>query len=74
MSDVVLVKRPQVAGLPRKTPVAVMGSALVILGLGVFLPCMDRQRRLCEQPACAGRGRPAHRAWRRGARADIGGG
>ena len=37
MSDVVLVKRPQVAGLPRKTPVAVMGSALVILGLGVFL-------------------------------------
>ena len=37
MTEVVLVKRPQVAGIPRKTPVAVMAGTLGIFGLGVFL-------------------------------------
>ena len=37
MSELLLVKRPQVAGLPRKTPVAVAATTLVMIGLGVFL-------------------------------------
>ena len=37
MTEVVLVKRPQVAGIPRKTPVAVVAGTLGIFGLGVFL-------------------------------------
>lgn len=37
MSDVTLVKRPQVAGTPRKTPVAVAISAIALIGIGVFL-------------------------------------
>ena len=37
MSELLLVKRPEVAGLPRKTPVAVAATTLAMLGLGVFL-------------------------------------
>ena len=37
MSELLLVKRPQVAGLPRKTPVAVAATTLGLIGLGVFL-------------------------------------
>ena len=37
MNDIVLVKRPQVAGIPRKRPVAMMAGTLGVLGLAVFL-------------------------------------
>lgn len=37
MSDLLLVKRPQVAGVPRKTPLAVVVSSLALIGLAVFL-------------------------------------
>ena len=37
MSELLLVKRPQVAGMPRKAPVAMMAGTLGIIGLGVFL-------------------------------------
>lgn len=37
MSEVILVNRPQVAGTPRKTPVAVALSTIGLLGVAVFL-------------------------------------
>jgi type IV secretory pathway VirB10-like protein len=37
MSELLIVKRPQVAAAPRKTPLAIVGTAFVGLGLGVFL-------------------------------------
>ena len=37
MSEVLLVKRPQVAGVPRKTPVAVAASTIALIGVAVFL-------------------------------------
>ena len=37
MSELLIVKRPKVAGLPRKTPVAVAASAIGVIGLAVFL-------------------------------------
>ena len=37
MNEIVLVKRPQVAGIPRKKPVAVMAGTLGVLGMAVFL-------------------------------------
>ncbi len=37
MSDLLLVKRPQVAGLPRKTPVAVVVLTFAMIGIAVFL-------------------------------------
>lgn len=36
MSEILMVKRPVVAGAPRRTPVAAMGSTLGLVGLGVF--------------------------------------
>lgn len=36
MSEILLVKRPVVAGAPRRTPVAAVGSTLGLVGLGVF--------------------------------------
>ncbi|MBA3667808.1 MAG: TrbI/VirB10 family protein [Sphingomonas sp.] len=41
MSDLLIVKRPQVAAMSRKTPVAVVGSTLAAVGLGVFLWLSD---------------------------------
>ncbi|MEO7410818.1 MAG: TrbI/VirB10 family protein [Sphingomicrobium sp.] len=37
MTDLLLVKRPQVAGLPRKTPLAVVVLTLSLIGIAVFL-------------------------------------
>ena len=37
MSELLLVKRPQVAGVPRKTPVAVAVSTIALIGIAVFL-------------------------------------
>ena len=37
MSELLLVKRPQVAGVPRKTPVAVAASTIALIGVAVFL-------------------------------------
>ncbi len=37
MSELLLVKRPQVAGAPRKTPVAVAASPIGLIGIAVFL-------------------------------------
>ena len=37
MSELLLIKRPQVAVIPRKAPVAVMAGTLGVLGLVVFL-------------------------------------
>jgi len=37
MSELLLVKRPQVAGVPRKTPVAFAASTIALIGIAVFL-------------------------------------
>ena len=37
MSDLLLVKRPEVAGTPGRTPVAVAASTIGLIGIGVFL-------------------------------------
>lgn len=37
MSEVIPIKRPAVAGAPRKTPTAVAASAIAMIGVGVFL-------------------------------------
>ena len=37
MSELLLVKRPQVAGAPRKTPLAVAASTIGLIGIAVFL-------------------------------------
>jgi len=37
MSELLLVKRPEVAGAPRKTPVAVAASIIGLIGIAVFL-------------------------------------
>ena len=37
MSELLLVKRPQVAAAPRKTPVAVAVSTIALIGIAVFL-------------------------------------
>ena len=37
MSELLLVKRPLVAGTPRKTPVAVAASTIALIGFAVFL-------------------------------------
>lgn len=37
MSEILIVKRPAVAQAPRKTPVAMVATTFVVLGLGVFL-------------------------------------
>ncbi len=41
MSEVIIVKRPLVAAAPRRTPVAIVGTALAVLGLGVFVWLSD---------------------------------
>ena len=41
MTEVVIVKRPQIAAPPRRTPVGVIGSTFVAIGLGVFLWLSD---------------------------------
>lgn len=41
MTETIPVNRPRIAALPRRTPVAVVGTALMTLGIGVFLWLSD---------------------------------
>ena len=49
MSEILLVKRPQVAGAPRKTPVAVAASTIALIGIMVFLWLSSARAALQDQ-------------------------
>lgn len=49
MSELLLVKRPSVAGPPRKTPVAVAASTIALIGVAVFLWLSSARAALQDQ-------------------------